>query len=199
MCKQICILLQKTLFSKSIQICLRTLYQNLGLGHVKNKLTQVETILQFHSPDILFIAESTQLNIRRKDLEVPGMPLIWLHVGNNTKNCVGGFYRVFQRCGVAGSLRPPEQRARFDQFLSSWEKVLDTNADFHLVSDMNLDTQKWRQLGGPGSQFQPLVNELYNRILSRNVVQTVNKEGLLKVYWIFTSPTALVKLHQPQL
>ena len=163
----------------------------------------METILQFHSPDILFIAESTieyqtvkyltnshNYNIetmggrlwaairksckytKRKDLEVPGMPLIWLHVGNNTKYCVGGFYRVFQRCGVAGSLRPPEQRARFDQFLSSWEKVLDTNADFHLVSDMNLDTQKWRQLGGPGSQFQPLVNELYNRILSRNVVQT---------------------------
>ena len=127
---------------------LKIYYQNLGLGRVKNKLTQVETILQFHSPDILFIAESTidtqtvkyltnshNYNIetmggrlwaairkgcnytRRKDLEVPGMPLIWLHVGNNTKYFVGGFYREFQRCGVPGSLRLQEQKVRFDQFL----------------------------------------------------------------------------------
>ena len=181
-------------------------YQNLGHGFARNKLTQIEVILQFRKPEILMVAESlidaqtakylTNTHnyhiectggrlwaaikkgckyTRRKDLEVPGMPLIWLHVGTSFKYFAVGFYREFQRMGVEGSLRLPEQRRRFDQFLDSWGKVLDTGEDCHLLRDMILDLKKWRQNGGEGSQFQPLVDELFNKIMNRNITQTVTK------------------------
>ena len=132
------------------------MYQNTGLGKISNKITQLEILLSYRRPDILFIAESTIddqtikllenvhgydveyiseearlwaaikkgcVYSRMKDLEVDGLPLIWLKVGTKTKYYVGGFYREWQKLGQAGSLKVREQKLRFNKFLESWEKV----------------------------------------------------------------------------
>ena len=184
------------------------LYQNTGLGKISNKITQLEILLSYRRPDILFIAESTiddqtikllenvhgydveyiseEARIwaaikkgcvysRMKDLEVDGLPLIWLKVGTKAKYYVGGFYREWQKLGEVGSLKVREQKLRFNKFLDSWEKVINTGVDYHMLTDMNLDQNKWKQRGGQGSQYQCMVDDLYNKIMIHGATQTVNK------------------------
>ena len=45
----------------------RQLYQNLGHGSVRNKLTQIEHLLELHKPHILYIAES-RIDKKVKDI-----------------------------------------------------------------------------------------------------------------------------------
>ena len=46
----------------------------------------------------------------------------------------------------------------------------------HLLGDFNINADKWRQLGGEGAYYQCLVDDLYSRIISKGITQTVTKK-----------------------
>ena len=117
---------------------------------------------------------------RRKDLETPGWPVIWIQVGTGkNKLLIANLYREWQLRGGRKSQPNPtnkvsDQLARFQAFVEDWKRVIETeDCEIHVLGDMNLDTLHWRQRGCKPKEWQPLVDLLFKEIISRNFVQTV--------------------------
>ena len=119
---------------------------------------------------------------RRRDIETPNWPIIWIQVGTGrNKILIGNVYREWQLRGSRKSLphstnKVSHQLARFESFVDDWKKILETeDAEVHVLGDMNLDLLHWRQRGGKPKEWQPLVDLLFKEIISRNMVQTVEE------------------------
>ena len=90
-------------------------------------------------------------------------------------------YREWQLRGKRKSLpnssnKVCDQLARFEKFVEDWKNVIEKeDAEIHVMGDMNLDLYHWRQRGGQPREWQPLVNLLFKEIISRYMVQTVDK------------------------
>ena len=119
---------------------------------------------------------------RRTDLETALQPIIWLEMGTGSqKHLVGQAYREWKipvhrkNTTQYHTKDRNDQRQRWNLFLDDWEKILDTeDCEVHLLGDMNLDRKKWRQIGGnPNPEVQDCVDDLFLRIMSRNVTQLV--------------------------
>ena len=100
---------------------------------------------------------------------------IWLEVGlpGRQKFLVCNIYRDWQYIGQDNhsSLEISEQLARWIIFLEQWEKALDTGKECVVMGDFNLDFLNFHC--NQNSRLQPLVDELYSRIVPHGVKQCV--------------------------
>ena len=122
------------------------------------------------------------INYRRSDLETALHPVVWLEFGTGgQKHLIGHYYREWKvpqhrkNTTQYHSKSKEDQRYCWNQFLDDWERILDQKyCEVHLMGDFNLDRKKWCQVGGtPNPEVQDCVDDLYVRIMSRNVTQTV--------------------------
>ena len=111
--------------------------------------------------------------------ELDNFPAIWLEIGSGKSSYyICGLYREFTRPGNAKvSRRIVNQRARFSQFLDKAAEAAATNKEIHLLGDWNLNYARWIQNnnGTPGWKYQGMVDDLYEALLNKGFVQTVNK------------------------
>ena len=118
---------------------------------------------------------------RRHDLESPGISTVWLQIGTpGTKQfLLQGAYRQFQRFGMKGSISHPQQKARWNQLISNWEKATLEDREILTFGDMNLDSLVWDQPPGSQSSYdkqrQPLCQILKEKILSNGTTK-INHE-----------------------
>ena len=111
----------------------------------------------------------------REDLMSDKFSSIWLEVGlpGRQKFLVCNIYRDWQYIGQDNhsSLEISEQLARWIIFLEQWEKALDTGKECVVMGDFNLDFLNFHC--NQNSRLQPLVDELYSRIVPHGVKQCV--------------------------
>ena len=120
---------------------------------------------------------------RRRDLETPFQPVIWIELGTGANRVLWShIYREWQlpahRKGTTqyNSRSTVDQLERWKLFLEDWERALDEGVEVHVQGDLNIDTGHWKQLGKKSNpEVQELVDELYETILSRGVTQTVTE------------------------
>ena len=107
---------------------------------------------------------------RRTDLELPGITSIWLEFGTgSSKYMIIGVYREFKRLGVPGSRDVSQQIIRWKRFMEQVNKyVTNTNNECHVMGDMNLNTEKWAQLGCRNTSwpYTKMVDELYDKLIN---------------------------------
>ena len=107
---------------------------------------------------------------RRKDLEIPGITSLWLEFGSGAKRyMIIGVYREFKR------LKEGKRSRDVSQQIIRWRKFMDRvntfvlreNIECHMLGDMNLNTEKWVQLGcrNPGP-YQKMVDLLYEKAIN---------------------------------
>ena len=108
--------------------------------------------------------------VRRTDLEQKGITSIWLEFGSgSSKYMIIGAYREFKRLGVNGSRDVSQQIIRWDKFLDRVQRfVADSNMECHLMGDLNLNTEKWPQLGCRSKNwpYKKMVDALYDKLIN---------------------------------
>ena len=108
--------------------------------------------------------------VRRKDLEQKGITSIWLEFGTGlSKYMVIGAYREFKRLGVARSRDVSQQIIRWDKFMDRVHNfVTDSKVECHLMGDLNLNTEKWPQLGCRSKNWPDtkMVDSLYDKLIN---------------------------------
>ena len=121
---------------------------------------------------------------RRKDLETDSFPCIWLEIGKGKSSFIlGHCYREWQyptsgtrSSSTNGTRNWRHQLVRWTKFVEDWQNILESHKEVHCMGDFNMNVKKWRQLGGqPDPEVQPCIDLLYERIMSKAVVQTVNE------------------------
>ena len=116
---------------------------------------------------------------RRTDLEDESLSAIWLEVklGRQRSIIVGNAYREWGHSGDPLTRTIPAQLARWQLFLSKWELALSENKEVVVLMDANIDYMKWNRPDLPPNdnsrKLQPLVDELFSRILPLGVSQVV--------------------------
>ena len=106
---------------------------------------------------------------RRRDLEIPGITSIWLEFGSGAQRyMIIGVYREFKRLKVKGSRDVSQQIIRWRKFMARVNSfVTKEKIECHLLGDMNLNTEKWAQLGSRNNgPYQKMVDELYEQLIN---------------------------------
>ena len=117
----------------------------------------------------------------REDLMSDKFSSIWLEVGfpGRKRFLVCNLYRDWQYLGQSdhSSLEMSEQLARWINFLEQWELALDTGKECIVMGDFNIDFLNFYRTDLPSScqayRLQPLVDELFSRIIPHGVKQCV--------------------------
>ena len=117
----------------------------------------------------------------REDLMSDKFSSIWLEVGfpGRKRFLVCNVYRDWQYLGQSdhSSLEMSEQLARWINFLEQWELALDTGKECIVMGDFNIDFLNFYRTDLPSScqayRLQPLVDELFSRIIPHGVKQCV--------------------------
>ena len=154
---------------------------NEALNTLLNEGNQVE--IKQDNERISVIISSNIKYRRRYDLETPLWPVIWLELGTgNSRFLVCNLYREWQipdhRKGTTQyhTRSKDDQLHRWKQFIEDWERALEEEVEIHVLGDFNLDRQKWKQLGNtPNPEVQGCVDELFDKIMSKGVSQTVTE------------------------
>ena len=126
----------------------------------------------------LWVAVLSNVSVKRRlDLEAKSQPNIWLEFGNTKKFVTAFVYREWQVRGILGSGSFRAQLTRWSSFLDKWEWLIDNEPgkEYHVIGDMNINCLKWTQLGGIGGGCQKMVDDLYDRIISKGAIQTVEE------------------------
>ena len=125
---------------------------------------------QQHSDRIWAAIRTTVPYVRRTDLETPDFANIWLEFGTgSSKYMIIGAYREFKRLGVSGSRDVSKQIIRWRRFMDSINNfVTSTNMECHLMGDLNLNKDKWPQLGCRSNNwpYVKMVDELYDKLIN---------------------------------
>ena len=159
----------------------------------------------------LAVLVNSSLNYRRrKDLEVPEFPAIWVELSPQAQRpiLVCQVYREWTRLipgsnkAVDGSKSVREQLRRWTPFVAKWKQIIQTGQEWHVLGDFNMDRNRWQQIivdndnQADDSGYdtddeevqrvarldeQPLVDLLYTEILSApDVAQFVTKKTWFK-------------------
>ena len=86
-----------------------------------------------------YIPESINVQIRA-DLMDPNINSIWFEMGlrNKKKILINQVYREWQQLGASETVSIPKQLVRWGQYLTMWEKALDTGMEVLCMGDFNL-------------------------------------------------------------
>ena len=117
----------------------------------------------------------------RNDLMDRRISAIWLEIGlpHKRKFLLCNFYREWGYMNQPNKLSH-SRKAQLDRwkiFLDSWEKALDEDKEVIVQGDININSLKWTNLDPPASdninRQRPLIDLLFEKIISRGVVQLV--------------------------
>ena len=115
---------------------------------------------------------------RLPEYELTDFPAIWIQIGSGkSAYIVCGIYREFTRLDqVQESRKLVNQRERFNRFLDMVELADSKNVEVHVLGDWNLNVKRWIQIENqtPGWKFQPLVDDLYSKMINKGFVRGVD-------------------------
>lgn len=120
---------------------------------------------------------------RRTDLEDPREPLICLQLGKPRQKGILLLcgYRQWSLPGAgAASKQLPAQLERWEIIVSVWEEALREGREVVCMMDANLNSLEWDRLDEMSSreyeyQFKPLVESLFERIISLGTTMIIKK------------------------
>ena len=121
------------------------------IGTNENKVCDIAGYTWERKEDSERISVMVNANLdyrRRRDLEVPGFAGIWIELCPRNKNpvLICQLYREWKLLDTPGSGHEPEQQKRWSAFLEKFKQVAASNQELHVIGDVNLDRQKWRQV-----------------------------------------------------
>ena len=152
-----------------------------AITSLNNDGYQVETKADNNRISVII---SNEINYtRRADLETPYFGIVWIQMGTGkNKTLVGSVYREWKYPRSMNHLPnstndPNDQLERWKQFIADWSRILQTeDCEIHLFGDVNLNREKWRQLGNvPDPNTVKLVDLLYEEIFALGVLQTITE------------------------
>lgn len=90
---------------------------------------------------------------RRRDLEC-NFPAIWIEIAPQNKGSIliCNVYREWKVIGQEDSRQVGPTLERWSKFIEKFKEVAETSKEFHVMGDMNLDWNRWRQ----NNEFDPL-------------------------------------------
>ena len=135
-----------------------------------------------HYSRIVVYKHSSIISTIRSDLMSPDFSSVWLQCGlpNKKKFLVCNLYREWQLMGQredSSSKDIRQQLNRWVIFIDQFERALASGLEVYCMGDVNLDFMTWTKTNlnpdHKSAKLRPLINELFDRIISRGVKQCV--------------------------
>ena len=158
-------------------------FNNMRGGLVENKMAEVDDMISKREPDILGGCEAVMTQLAADLLLDKGYVVeefgegerIWVAISETIKY-KRRTDREFQRLGDYDSRKFKPQRQRWKPFVDRWEEVLNLGQECCVIGDFNLNLFSWQQQGNTKNwNYQKFVDYLYNKVMSKNVTQLIDK------------------------
>ena len=159
---------------------------------------------------VVYVRKEISVKVRT-DLMDPLFNSIWLEMGlsNKKKILISQVYREWQQLGAADTDSVPEQLIRWNQYLTIWERALNTGLEVINIGDFNLNHCNWTDPNVSKTsqtyKLKSLISELFMKILPYGGCQLVsgptrfapgqNPSGLDHIFTNTPDKISLVEKH----